>query len=93
MARNDPHPKKPCKQFKYLSRKTKSELLNFGRASGIFNDEKAQVFLYEILLKKRRKYSACTKAELVRLFIESGVELRGKLPEEVLSMEAGNERS
>jgi hypothetical protein len=68
----------------WFSKKTIKEILAFGEASGIFAEKKAQTFLYEKLLKKRGSFKACKKSELMRVFMESGVELKGKVPAEVL---------
>ena len=68
----------------WFSKKTIKEILAFGEVSGIFADKKAQTFLYEKLLKKRGNFKSCKKNELVRVFLESGVDLKGKVPAEVL---------
>jgi len=41
-------------------------------------------FLFEDLLKKRGNYKSCKKGELIRLFLESGADLAGVLPAEIL---------
>ena len=69
----------------YLNKKTKDELISFGEKYGIFEDPKAQDFLYTKLLKKRGKFTTCKKTELVRVFTESGVDLVGKVPDEILN--------
>lgn len=71
----------------YLQKKTIKELLAFGETSKVFQDPKAQTFLYETLLKKRKRFSSCKKAELVRVFLECGVDLKGKVPAEILAVE------
>lgn len=70
---------------KYLEKKTIGEMMEIGEKHGIFSDRKAQTFLYEVLNKKRGKFSSCKKAELIRVFLESGVDLAGKVPEEILA--------
>ena len=66
----------------YLDKKTKAEILAFGEHLGIFADPKAEAFLKETLGK--RKFSALKKAELDRVILESGVDLSGKVPAEIL---------
>jgi len=73
----------------YLKKKTIKEMLVMGEKLEIFSDEKAKTFLYEKLLKKRGKFKSCKKAELIKVFLESGVDLTGKVPEEILSFENG----
>ncbi|MBN2061695.1 MAG: ParB/RepB/Spo0J family partition protein [Deltaproteobacteria bacterium] len=69
----------------YLNKKTIKEMLKMGEDLEIFKDKKAQTFLYETLLKKRGSFQSCKKAELKRVFLESGVDLKGKVPEEILN--------
>jgi len=75
----------------YLNKKTIKEIMALGEQFGIFEDKKAQDFLYEKLLKKRGRFTSCKKKELVQVFLESGVDLAGKVPEEILNTEGGNE--
>ena len=72
----------------YCKKKTVKELLTIGELHGIFTDPKAEAFLFEKLLKKRKNFKTCKKGELVRLFMESGVELKGKVPDEILNASA-----
>ena len=72
----------------YLEKKTKAEILQFGEQLGIFADPKAETFLKDTLGK--RKFSALKKAELDRVILESGVDLSGKVPAEILDMKAGH---
>ena len=68
----------------YLDKKTKSEILAFGEQFGIFADPRAEAFLKDTLGK--RKFSALKKAELDRVILESGVDLTGKVPAEILDV-------
>jgi len=68
----------------YLDKKTKAEILAFGEQLGIFADPKAEAFLKDVLGK--RKFSALKKAELDCVILESGVDLSGKVPAEILDM-------
>jgi len=63
-----------------------AEIMDIGEKFGIFQDRKAQAFLYEKLLKKRGNFKSCKKPELVRIFLESGVDLKGVVPEEILAL-------
>ena len=67
----------------YLDKKTTAEMIGFGMLSGIFDDPAAQAFLKDTL--GRKSFHACKKGELVRVFLESGAELAGKVPEEILA--------
>ena len=69
----------------YLEKKTLAEMHQIGEVHGIFKDPKAQAFLFETLLKKRGNFKSCKKPELIRVFLESGVELTGKVPNEILA--------
>jgi len=68
----------------YLDKKTKAEILALGEQLGIFADPKAETYLKEKLCK--RKFSALKKAELDRVILESGVDLTGKVPAEILDV-------
>ena len=69
----------------YLQKKTKAEIFAIAEKFKIFEDEKAKTFLYETLLKKRGKFEGCKKPELIRVFLESGVDLAGVVPDEILA--------
>ncbi|MCX5818426.1 MAG: ParB N-terminal domain-containing protein [Deltaproteobacteria bacterium] len=69
----------------YLDKKTIAEIRALAEKFGIFADPKAQKYLYETLNKKRGKFDTCKKAELVRIVLESGVDLAGKVPAEILA--------
>lgn len=69
----------------YLKKKTKDEILSIGEKFGIFQDKNAQAFLYEVLNKKRGKFKSCKKSELIRVFLESGADLAGMVPDEILN--------
>jgi len=68
----------------YLKAKTIKEILALGEELGVFEDPAAQAFLYETLAKKRGRFDSCKKAELVKVFLESGVDLAGRVPREIL---------
>lgn len=69
----------------YLQKKTKAEILSIGEKFGIFQDKNAHSFHYEVLNKKRGKFKSCKKSELVRVFLKSGADLAGKVPDEILN--------
>jgi ParB/RepB/Spo0J family partition protein len=71
----------------YLKKKTIREILEIGETLGILKDEKARAFLHEKLLKKPGRYDQCKKTELIKVFLESGVDLAGRVPEEILIAE------
>jgi ParB family chromosome partitioning protein len=67
----------------YLQKKTIPEILALGSDLGIFADEKAAAYLAESL--KRKSINACKKTDLIRLILESGVDLAGRVPKEILT--------
>ncbi len=67
----------------YLAKKTTREILSFGQGLGIFDDPAAVSFLQNTL--GRKSFRACKKAELVRVILESGADLAGKVPAEILN--------
>ena len=69
----------------YLAKKTKGEMIEFGDRFGLFQDFRAQAFLTYTL--KRKTFKACKKGELIRVFLESGADTAGMVPDEIL---AGN---
>jgi hypothetical protein len=69
----------------YLDKKTTKECLDLIDRLGISTDPKALAYLQETLNKKRGKFNTCKKAELVSLILESGVDLAGKVPAEILN--------
>jgi len=68
----------------YLEHKTIGEMLEFGEKSGIFKSKKVQDYMVKTLKKKPGKFSSCKKTELIDVFLQSGVNLVGKVPAEIL---------
>ncbi len=68
----------------YLEKKSIREMREFGEKSRIFKAKKVQDYLTKTLKKKPGKFSSCKKAELVDLFLNSGIDLVGKVPDEIL---------
>jgi hypothetical protein len=75
----------------YLDKKTTAEILELGEKLGIFTDPKVMSFLTETLGKK--KFKGLKKSELVSVFLDSGVNLVGKVPEEVLNLESSRKQT
>ena len=67
----------------YLAKKTKGEMLEFGDRFGLFADPMATAFLTGTL--KRKSFKACKKDELIRVFLESGADTAGMVPDEILA--------
>lgn len=68
----------------YLDKKTVAEMMAMGESLGIFAEEQAVKFLTETLGKPAGAYGKCKKGELKRVFLESGVNLVGRVPSEIL---------
>ena len=72
----------------YLEKKTVSEIHALAAKFGFWDATVAQDFLFEKLGKKRGKFDSCKKAELIRIILESGLDLYGKVPDEILKDES-----
>jgi len=68
----------------YLEHKTIGEMLEFGEKSGIFKSKMVQDYLIKTLKKKPGRFDSCKKTELIDVFLESGVNLVGKVPDEII---------
>lgn len=68
----------------YLQKKTKAEIFAIAEKYKVFETEEAKTFLFEVLLKRRGRFKSCKKGELIRVFMESGVDLAGVVPDEIL---------
>ena len=74
----------------YLKKKTVSEILSIGRKPGladgmsIFDNPKAKAYLLGTI--KRKSPEACKKTELMDLILKSGVDLAGRVPDEILKV-------
>ncbi|MBU2538104.1 MAG: ParB/RepB/Spo0J family partition protein [Proteobacteria bacterium] len=68
----------------YLDKKTVAEMMAMGESLGIFAEEQAVKFLTETIGKPEGAYGKCKKGELKRVFLESGVNLVGRVPSEIL---------
>ena len=68
----------------YLNKKTKKELYEFGEKFGIFKDKKVQKFMEKTFKFFKTDYKKFRKSELIKVFLESGIDLIGKVPDEIL---------
>jgi ParB family chromosome partitioning protein len=68
----------------YLQKKTKAEIMAIGKKLKIFVDPKAKAYLVKKL--KGREPDKLKKGELIDLVLKSGVELTGKVPDEILKI-------
>lgn len=71
----------------YLEKKTITEILTLLNKLGIAKDKKALTYLAETLNKKPGRFDTCKKQELIAVILESGVDLAGKVPEEILKVD------
>jgi len=69
----------------YLKKKTIKEIMQFGNDLGIFAVDKAVNYLADVLHKKSA--GNCKKSELIDLILKSGVDLTGKVPDEIKIVE------
>ncbi|MBN1547435.1 MAG: ParB/RepB/Spo0J family partition protein [Syntrophaceae bacterium] len=69
----------------YLDKKTTREIQAIAEQFGIWKDEKALAYLSETLGKKQDRFDLCKKGELVKIILESGIDLSGKVPSEILA--------
>ncbi|MDY6903701.1 MAG: ParB/RepB/Spo0J family partition protein [Thermodesulfobacteriota bacterium] len=79
----------------YIEKKTIPELLRLGEAElggkpPIFKTEEARKFIDSVIGEKSGRFSKLKKSELVRVFTESGVDLTGRTPDEVLRADEYN---
>jgi len=70
----------------YLEKKTKAKIIEIGEQFKIFRDEKVKEYCASELLKEPGKYKNFKKPELVKVFLESGVNLAGVVPVEILNV-------
>lgn len=67
----------------YLQKKTINELLNIGEKLKIFKDAKAKEYLNKL---GKKDFSGLKKQELISVFLKSGADLEGKVPQEILKV-------
>ena len=64
-------------------KKTTKEIHAIAAQFGLFKEDKAQAYIHETLGKKRGRFDLCKKGELVKVILESGIDLAGKVPAEI----------
>lgn len=67
----------------YLKAKTKKEIHSMAEKFGFWKEKGAKDYLYETLGKKREKFDSCRKDELIKIILQSGIDLAEKVPEEI----------
>ena len=72
----------------YLDKKTTKEIHAIAEEFKLWERKEAQAFLFEALNKKRGNFKSCKKDELVRIFLESGMDLAGVVPKEILATDS-----
>jgi len=65
----------------YLGKKTIKEMIAMGDKLKIFKDAKAREYLQKL---GKKWFDNCNKKELVNVFLHSGADLAGKVPDEIL---------
>jgi len=68
----------------YLKRKTIPEILDLCKELKILTDPKVKEFAAGTLKMKTDRYDTLKKKDLIRLILESGVDLAGRVPKEIL---------
>lgn len=68
----------------YLKAKTKAEILAFEKKFKLFSDPKVRKYFADKLKRAALNFTGIKKSELVNAILKSGVELVGKVPEEIL---------
>lgn len=75
-----------CIDEEWLDKKTKAELIEFIESPALLGNSMLEGFLTGTLGKKPRRWDTCKKSELKQLLLESGVDLTGIVPAEVLAV-------
>ena len=65
----------------YLEKKTIKEMLRFGKKSGLFETKECRDYLEKL---GKADFSKCKKTELIDVFLKSGADLVGKVPDEIV---------
>jgi ParB/RepB/Spo0J family partition protein len=66
----------------YLKKKTIKEMIEFGKKSKLFAEPKMMVYIVDKI--KKKTFEQCKKTELISCFMKSGVDLVGRIPEEII---------
>ena len=70
----------------YLKKKTIKEIISMGEKLKVFKDPVVKTYLVKTLKKKADGFDKCKKSELIDLFMKSGIDLTGKVPEEIVEV-------
>lgn len=70
----------------YLQKKTIAEIVVLGKELKIFDAKEVKAFAQGTLKMKSENWPGMKKKDLIRLFLESGVDLVGKVPKEILKV-------
>ena len=70
----------------YLQCKTITEIVRIGKDLKIFDDPAVRAFAQSTLKMKSENWAGMKKKDLIRLFLESGLDLAGKVPKEILKV-------
>ncbi len=70
----------------YLKRKTIPEILGICKELKILEDQAVKEFAAGTLKMKTDRYDTLKKKDLIRLILESGVDLAGRVPKEILTI-------
>lgn len=71
----------------YLDKKTTAEIHAIAAEFGLWERKEAKAFLFETLNKKRGNFKSCKKDELCRIILESGMDLAGVVPREIVGQD------
>ena len=69
----------------YFAKKHKPEILEMGHKFKVFDQKIVQNYLTKILNKTPGKFDSCKKGQLIDLFLKSGANLEGVVPDEILN--------
>ncbi|MBI9082736.1 MAG: ParB/RepB/Spo0J family partition protein [Desulfobacterales bacterium] len=72
----------------YLKKKTIAEIHEIGEQHKVFADENAKHYLHNVLHKAEKGVGVLKKSELIKLFTQSGANLAGKVPAEIMDIAA-----
>jgi len=70
----------------YLQRKTIPEIVGIGKELKIFDAPEVKTFAQGKLKMKSENWAGMKKKDLIRLFMDSGIDLAGKVPKEILKV-------
>jgi len=68
----------------FLEKKTIAEILALGESIDLFNDQHVRDYKVKVLKMKTDNLGTLKKGDLIDLIVKSGMELKGKVPPEIL---------